>query len=303
MPLQSTDCSRIHKPVMVRELIALLCPQPDGVYVDATVGLGGHSLEILRRLGVSGRLIGIDRDERALEVAKELLFDSRVTLLKAKFSELETVLKELKVERVRGVLFDLGVSMMQLKDYSRGFSFFSDSRLDMRMDTDSSLSAWDVVNTYDEERLYRIFKEYGEEVFARKVAKEIVRARQRRKIETCKELSEIICQVVPRQGRIHPATKVFQAIRIEVNRELEELKEGLRQAVKVLDRGGRLCVLSYHSVEDRIVKSFLKEEEAKGTLRILTKKPLFPSIEEIRENPSSRSARLRGGEKHEIFSN
>lgn len=297
MPLLNTDYKKKHIPVMVKEVIELLSPIENGTYVDATLGAGGHSLEILKKLNTQGRLIGIDRDHRAIEIARHVLDDQRVELVKAKFSQLEEVLKSLNIEKINGIIFDLGVSMMQLKDFERGFSFHSESRLDMRMDTNTLLTAWDVVNTYSEDSLTRIFREYGDEVYGRKIAKAIVNRRQRGTIDTCKELAELISSIVPRRSKIHPATKVFQAIRIEVNREIDELKEGLAQATKLLHSGGRLCIISYHSVEDRIVKNFLREEEKRGNLRILTKKPLFPTIEEIRKNPSARSARLRGGEK------
>lgn len=297
MALLSTDYKQIHIPVMIKEVIELLNPVPDGFYVDATVGCGGHSMEILKKLGINGRLVGIDRDESAIEIASELLNDERVILKRASFSLLGKILKELGIESIDGIIFDLGVSMLQLKDLSRGFSFYSEEKLDMRMDKTASLTAWDVVNKYSEKELERIFKEYGEELFSRKIAREIVRQRSKKTIDTCKELAELIKRIIPRHGRLHPATQVFQAIRIEVNREIDELREGLLQAVELLKSGGRICVISYHSGEDRVVKNFFKEEERKGTLRILTKKPLLPSLEEVSKNPSARSARLRGGEK------
>ncbi|MCS7215575.1 MAG: 16S rRNA (cytosine(1402)-N(4))-methyltransferase RsmH, partial [Thermodesulfovibrio sp.] len=190
-----------------------------------------------------------------------------------------------------------GVSMLQLKDMDRGFSFFSEERLDMRMDQTEKLTAWEVVNKYPEQRLAQIFRDYSDELFANKIAREIVRQRGRKTIDTCKELADLIKKNIPKYGRLHPATKIFQAIRIEVNREFEELKEGLSQAVELLKSGGRICVISYHSGEDRIVKELFREHQRKGILKILNKKPFFPSLEEVAKNPSARSARLRGGEK------
>lgn len=297
MGLPSTDYKKMHIPVMVNEVISLLAPEQDGVYVDMTVGCGGHSFEILKKLGPDGKLIGIDRDASAIACAKEILNDPRVFLVNAKFSELKKVLSNLNIETVNGVLFDLGVSSLQIKNFSRGFSFHSEQRLDMRMSQTNGLTAWEVVNQYPKNKLEQIFRDYGEEPFARRVAKEIVKRRAKKTIDTCKELAEIIEKTIPRRGKIHPATQIFQAIRIEVNRELEELKEGLRNAVEVLKKGGRICVISYHSGEDRIVKNFLREEEKRGFIKVITKKPLFPSLEEVAQNPSSRSARLRGGEK------
>lgn len=297
MPLLSMESKRIHIPVMVEEVIQLLNLKEDGIYVDATLGCGGHSVEIFMRLGSMGRLIGLDRDERAIECAKEVISDERVILKKSKFSQIKEILYEIGIEKIDGILFDLGVSMLQLKDLSRGFSFHSDEMLDMRMDQSTTLTAWDVVNKYPEYRLIQIFKDYGDEPFARKIAREIVRQRQKRTIDTCKELADLVKRIIPRKVKIHPATQVFQAIRIEVNREIDELREGLINSIDILKKGGRICIISYHSGEDRVVKNFFKEEEIKGKILIITKKPIVPSLEEIAKNPSARSARLRGGEK------
>lgn len=296
MPSLSMDY-KIHTPVMVNEVLQILNIKEDGVYLDATVGCGGHAMEILKRLGERGRIIGLDRDDAALDCAKELLNDYRVALVKSKFSELKEVLLEKGIEKIDGILFDLGVSMLQLRDFSRGFSFYSDELLDMRMDRETSMTAWEVVNRYPQHKLEQIFRDYGDEPFARKVAREIVRYRHKKTIDTCKELAELIRKSIPRRGKTHPATQIFQAIRIEVNKEFEELKEGLSQAIELLSKDGRICVISYHSGEDRMVKNFFREEEAKGMLRIITKKPLLPTLEEVTRNPSSRSARLRGGQK------
>lgn len=297
MPLLSMEYKSIHTPVMVEEVIQLLNIKKDGVYVDATLGCGGHSLEILNRLSPNGILIGLDRDERAIECAKEFINDRRAILKKANFSQLKEALYEIGVEKVDGILFDLGISMLQIKDLSRGFSFYSDEILDMRMDQSTSLTAWNVVNKYPEYKLIQIFKDYGDEPFARKIAREIIRQREKKTIDTCKELADLVKRIIPKKGKTHPATQIFQAIRMEVNKEREELREGLKVAVELLKKGGRIVLISYHSGEDRIVKNFLKEEEKKGNLLIITKKPIVPSLEEITKNPSSRSARLRGGEK------
>lgn len=298
MPLLSMESrKKIHIPVMVAEVVQILNIKENGIYVDATLGCGGHSLEILKRLGSMGRLIGFDRDERAIECVKEFTNDERLVLKKVGFSQIKEALYEIGVEEIDGVILDLGVSMLQLKDLSRGFSFHSEEMLDMRMDQSTSLTAWDVVNKYPKYKLIQIFRDYGDELFASKIAREIVRHRQKKTIDTCRELADLVKTIIPKKAKIHPATQVFQAIRMEVNRELDELREGLTNSLKMLKKGGRICVISYHSGEDRVVKNFFKEEEKKGNILIITKKPLFPSLDEIAKNPSARSARLRGGEK------
>lgn len=276
---------------MFRQVMDFLNLREDGTYVDATVGLGGHSEEILRRIGPGGRLIGTDRDEAALMMAAERLRDGRCTIKKAHFSGIHEALGGLKVD---GILFDLGVSMMQLKQEQRGFSFLRDEPLDMRMDTAQELTAEKIVNSYPEKELRRILTEYGEERLSAKIARRIV---SERPIRTTGELAGIAERAYGKRGRIHPATRTFQAIRIAVNRELDEIGEGLRAASDMLRQGGRLVIVSYHSLEDRVAKNFMKEAARQGVMRILTKKPLTPSLEEIRENPSSRSAKLRAGEK------
>ena len=282
---------------MVKEVIKVLNPIPGGTYVDATIGPGGHSEVILELIGTRGKLIGIDRDNEALRAAQKRLSDKRVILKKGNFSDMEKLLGEDGITEVDGILFDLGLSMIQLKDPDRGLSFTSDKRLDMRMDKDQDLSAWDVVNRYSEKELGKILREFGEERLSRKISGAIVRERRRGPIETCSELSEIVERVYGRRGRFHPATKTFQALRIWVNKELDELQKGLVCSVKILKRGGRLCVISYHSLEDRIVKHFIVRGSKEGSLKVLTRKPMTPGSEEIRSNPSSRSAKLRAAEK------
>ncbi len=282
---------------MCGEVIEVLAPVEGGIYVDATVGLGGHSEMILEKIGQSGRVVGIDRDENALARAAERLRDDRLILKKGSFSDMETILHSEGIAGADGVLLDLGVSMMQLKDLDRGFSFLSNERLDMRMDRSQELSAWDVVNGYPEKELVRILKEYGEEYRAMKIVRSIMQYRNKKRIDTCAELAEIIFRATGRTGKVHPATKTFQALRIEVNRELDELKKGLDASVRILKKGGRLCVISYHSLEDRVVKHFIRDNAKAEIVNPLQKKPLTPGIAEIRANPSSRSAKLRGAEK------
>lgn len=287
----------VHVPVLLEEAMSLLSVREGGIYVDGTVGLGGHSAEIVSRLGAGGRLIGIDRDEEALLYAGVRLGNGRVILRKGTFSMVRSILQEHSIGAVDGVLLDLGVSMLQMRDRMRGFSFASHERLDMRMDASGPVTAWDVVNTAAESDIERILVEYGEERQARRIAGAIVNGRRKGPIDTCSDLADIVARAIPRRGRIHPATKTFQALRIEVNDELGELRRGLDASVAVLKPGGRLCVISYHSLEDRIVKRFLRAQERDGTVRILTKKTVKPTLRETRMNPSSRSAKLRGAER------
>jgi len=282
---------------MLREAIEALNPRPGGIYVDATVGTGGHSEEVLKFISSEGKLIGIDRDNEALKVAQKRLSDKRVILKKGNFSDMESLLSEYGIFEVDGVLFDLGVSLLQLKNLERGFSFTSDRRLDMRMDQDQKFSAWNVVNKYPENELERVFMEFGEERFSKKIAKSIVRWRGKKTIDTCYELAQIVQKIYGGRGRIHPATRIFQALRIEVNREIDELRAGLDSSLRLLKKAGRLCIISYHSLEDRVVKHFLANGSKKGLLKVITKKPVMPSPEELRLNPSSRSAKLRGAER------
>lgn len=274
----------------------LLKPESGGTYVDATIGLGGHAEEILRHIG-EGSLIGIDRDEETLKMAESRLSDKKVILKRGRFSDISTLITETGISKVDGILFDLGTSMFHLKTPERGFSFLSEELLDMRMDIKQSLTAGNVVNKYPEKEIDRILWEYGEERLSRKIAKAIINYRNKKKIETCAELSDIVCSVYKGRGKTHPATKTFQALRIAVNDELNELKKGLDASKGILKSGGRLCVISYHSLEDRIVKNFMRDSRKEGIFNVLTKKPLVASYEEIRLNPSARSAKLRGAEK------
>ena len=287
----------VHLPVLLREVLESLNPGPGGTYVDATIGLGGHAEEILKFIGSEGRLIGIDKDEEALKIIEKRLSDRRVILKMGNFSDMESLLCQESISEVDGILFDLGVSMLQLKNLERGFSFISDKPLNMRMDKRQKISAWDVVNKYPEKELERILREFGEEHLSRKIATAIVRWRGKKPINTCSELSKIVEGVYGRRGRFHPATKTFQALRIEVNSELEQLRAGLDASLRLLKKNGRLCVISYHSLEDRIVKKFLVDNAKKGFVKIITKKPKTACPEELSLNPSSRSAKLRAAER------
>lgn len=283
---------------MVGEVVEFMDVHPGGIYLDATLGLGGHSEEILRRIGPEGRLIGIDRDEEALMAARmRLKDDHRFASCKSRFSDMDAVAREFGLEgRLNGVLMDLGVSMFQLKGEGRGFSFNTDEPLDMRMDRAGERTAADIVNTYPERELERIIREYGEDYRARRIAKFIVERRVKTPFATCRELAETVYSALGRSGRTHPATRTFQALRIELNEELKELADALKRAVSILAPQGRLVVISYHSLEDRIVKHFFKEEGHRGLLQVLTKKPLTPSDAETGANPSARSAKLRAVE-------
>jgi len=283
----------MHIPVLLEESTDLLLGNGRKLYVDCTIGLGGHTRRILEK-NSQAFVIGIDRDPYALEMAQENLkdFEGRYSLYHANFSDLDEVLKIEGLSQVDGFLFDLGISMLQLKS-PRGFSIQRDEPLDMRMNPEDRLSAYQVVNNYSERDLERIFKEYGEEPYAKRIARAIVLARAKKPIETTLELVEIITSVLPyKGGRIHPATRVFQAIRIEVNEELKSLEIALRKTLDFLRSGGRVVVISFHSLEDRIVKNFIKTH-----LKPLTKKPITPTMEEVKKNPASRSAKLRAGEK------
>ncbi|MBI4826818.1 MAG: 16S rRNA (cytosine(1402)-N(4))-methyltransferase RsmH [Nitrospirae bacterium] len=286
-----------HVPVMPGEVLEALNIKDSGIYVDATVGLGGHAELILNNAKV-GALIGIDRDEAAIESARERLKDfTNVYFAKESFSNIKAAVSSLGYGAVDGILLDIGVSTMQLKADGRGFSFMKDEPLDMRMDKSQKLSAKEVVNSYHEKDLADLIFVFGEERFSRRIAKAIVNERRKKRIETCSELAAIIENSLKGRGRIHPATKTFQALRIEVNKELDELSAGISSGADMLNPGGRLCVLSYHSLEDRIVKNAFKKLANDGIFHIITRKPLVASRQEIRSNPPSRSAKLRVAER------
>ena len=308
--------SLTHRPVLLDECIDALAIRPDGVYLDGTLGRAGHSEQIAKRLE-TGLLIGVDRDEAALEAAKLRLrpYDGRVRLVHSNFSALDQILDSLRLERIDGMLFDLGVSSPQLDDASRGFSYMADAPLDMRMDRAARLTAHEIVNTWPESELRRILYEYGEERYAPRIAAAICRSRAQAPIETTLALVELIRSAMPPQAlreKQHPAKRSFQAIRIAVNDELSSVAQMLRQASDRLKPGGRLAVITFHSLEDRIVKNAMADE-AKGCicppefpvcvcgrkprLRVLTRKPITPGAQELEENPRSRSAKLRVAER------
>lgn len=285
-----------HLPVMTREVVEYLNPKEGGAYIDATVGPGGHAEEILRRLGESGVLLCIDRDAEAISEAHERL-GGKCRFIQERFSKMNEAARGMGVSQVDGVLFDFGLSMLQLREPSRGFGFDADAPLDMRMDRRDGITAGDIVNSWPEKEIERVLREYGEEKRARKVASTIARKRKQSPIGSCRELAGVVVAALGgRRGRVHPATRTFQALRIAVNDELGEIERGLSAALDILAPAGRLVAISYHSLEDRAVKQFMRNQERAGRLRVLTKKPVTPARDEILNNPSARSAKLRAGE-------
>jgi 16S rRNA (cytosine1402-N4)-methyltransferase len=290
-----------HFPVLVEEVIEFLNPHPHGIYVDCTLGGAGHALKILERSSPTGRLIGIDRDEEAIEEAHKRLkpYEARTTIIHGNFSELGEILRGLNIGKVDAILLDLGVSHHQLIDGERGFSFQSEGPLDMRMDRTQGEPASKLINTLSQGELERILRRYGEGRWARRIAKAIVRYRQKNPILTTTQLRDIILSAVLKPPRrIHPATKAFQAIRIAVNDELNNLGKVIRDGIPLVKSGGRLCIISFHSLEDRIVKeTFRQYQKPPALIAIVTKKPISPSRGEISENPRARSAKLRVAER------
>jgi len=291
-----------HIPVLLEEVVDNLSPEVGDLIVDATLGEGGHSREILNRIVPGGHLIAIDKDEAVIERARERLrqFDGKFTCVKGDFRHIGDILKAQGVDEIDGALFDLGMSSFQLDDPERGFSFLQDGPLDMQFGADSGISATEIVNKYGQERLADIIKNFGDERHAKLIAKTICSERKKKKISTTKELSYIITRAVGKKYRtqkLHPAARTFQAIRICANDELEAAEEGIVEAVEYLKPGGRVCVISFNSLEDRIVKNLFRERKKEGILKIITKKPLVPSTDEIRSNPRARSAKLRVAER------
>lgn len=302
-----------HTSVLLEETIENLNIKPDGIYLDGTLGGGGHSYEIAARLDKGGRLIGIDQDEDAIRAAgKRLeLFADRVTLIRDNYCNAGEVLKQLGIEKVDGIVLDLGVSSFQLDNAERGFSYKVDAKLDMRMDKRQDLSAMEIVNDYPETELFRIIRDYGEEQFAKNIAKHIAAARRDKPVRTTEELNEIIRASIPAKMRKtggHPSKRTFQAIRIECNRELEVLKSSLDQLIEMLNPEGRICVITFHSLEDRIVKSIFRRNENPCTCppdfpvcicgqvskgKVVSRKPILPSKDELAANKRSKSAKLR----------
>ena len=306
-----------HKSVLLWETIEGLKIKPDGVYVDGTLGGGGHSAEIVARLHGGGRLIGIDQDEAAIEAAGRKLsgFGEKVLVVRDNYRNTKTVLARLGISGIDGMMLDLGVSSYQLDTKERGFSYRYDTPLDMRMDMRQNFSARDIINGYSEMELYRVIRDYGEDKFAKNIAKHIVKAREKKPIETTGELNEIIRAAIPAKMRVeggHPSKRTFQAIRIECNRELEVLKESIEELIELLKQGGRLCIITFHSLEDRIVKTAFKTAQnpcicppgfpvcvcgRKSKGKVVTGKPILPGEEELKENTRSKSAKLRIFEK------
>ncbi len=309
-----------HTPVLLEEAVESLQVSPDGIYVDGTLGGGGHSFEIARRLSKGGRLIGIDQDAAAIEAAAKRLgeFGDRVTIIRSNYVRMKEKLGELGISSVDGILLDLGVSSFQLDDAQRGFTYRDEQApLDMRMDQRRELTAREVVNSYSVEDLTRILREYGEERFAVRIAQRIDAQRKQKPIETTGELTQIIKAAIPAKARAegrHPARRTFQAIRIEVNGELRVLEESLNQMISILNPGGRICIITFHSLEDRIVKDAFRTAQdpcicppefpvcvcgRKSQGKVITRKPILPSVEETERNPRAKSAKLRVFEKKE----
>ena len=302
-----------HKSILLNECMEGLFIKEDGIYVDGTLGGGGHSFHILERLGERGRLIGIDQDEDAIKAATKRLeaFANKVTIVRDNYEHFQTILSTLSIPKVDGILLDLGVSSYQFDEADRGFSYRFDAPLDMRMDRRQDFTAKDLINNYSEQELYHIIRDYGEDKFARNIAKHIVKEREKKPIETTFELSEIISHAIPMKMRVqggHPAKKTFQAVRIALNRELEVLEESIEGMIKALKPEGRLCIISFHSLEDRIVKKAFRTAEdpcicpkdfpictcgRKSLGRVISKKAIIPSDLEMEENPRARSAKLR----------
>ncbi|MBP3459238.1 MAG: 16S rRNA (cytosine(1402)-N(4))-methyltransferase RsmH [Lachnospiraceae bacterium] len=302
-----------HKSVLLNETIEGLQIKPEGIYVDGTLGGGGHALEVVKRLTGQGRFFGIDQDYAAIEAAGERLKDysEKVTIIRDNYENAVSDLRNAGIAGVDGIVLDLGVSSYQLDTVERGFSYKYDTALDMRMDTRQSLSAKEIVNEYAQTDLARIIRDYGEDRFANNIARHIVKAREEKPIETTFQLNEIIKEAIPAKMRAtggHPSKRTFQAIRIECNRELEVLKNSLEEMITFLNPGGRICIITFHSLEDRIVKSAFKKQENPCTCppgfpvcmcgkeplgKVITRKPILPSEEEMEENSRSKSAKLR----------
>ena len=302
-----------HKSVLLEETIEGLRVKPDGIYVDGTLGGAGHAREVCQRLTAKGRFIGIDQDQDAIVAASERLaaYGDRVTIIRSNYCYMANELKNLGIHQVDGILLDLGVSSYQLDNEERGFTYRADAPLDMRMDQRQSRTAADIINGYEEKELYRIIRDYGEDKFAKNIAKHIVAARQQKPVETTGELTEIIRRAIPMKIQAaggHPAKRTFQAVRIELNRELDVLRESLDGMIDMLGDGGRICVITFHSLEDRIVKTIFRKNEnpctcppdfpvcvcgKKSKGRVITRKPILPGEEELSENSRSKSAKLR----------
>ena len=290
----------MHVPVLLNQVIKIFNPQSNENFIDATVGEAGHTLCLLQKTDPSGKVLGIDLDAETLKAAEGKLraYNNRVVLVKNNFKNLESIVDQYKFKEINGILFDIGMSSRELEESGRGFSFQKDEPLLMNFGEDALLTAEQIVNNWPVDDLKRIFEEYGEERFSQQIAEKIVSGRQTKPIKTTFDLVEIIKSAVPKKyqsGRLHPATRVFQALRIAVNDELNNLRSGLEAALKILESGGKIIVISFHSLEDRIVKNFFRDHKA--ILNIITKKPAIPAKVEILNNPRARSAKLRAAQK------
>lgn len=303
----------VHKSVLLNETVDSLNIKPNGIYIDGTLGGGGHAYEVCKRLGEHGRFIGIDQDAEAIEAAGLRLaeFGDKVTIVRSNYVDIDNILKSLNISKVNGIMLDLGVSSHQLDTVERGFSYKENAPLDMRMDVRNPMTAKDIVNNYSEMELYRVIRDYGEDKFAKNIAKHIVNARKEKEIETTYELNDIIKAAIPMKMRVnggHPAKKTFQAIRIELNKELEVLNNSIDKMIDLLDGGGRLSIITFHSLEDRIVKTRFRNNEnpcicpsdfpvcvcgKKSKGKVITRKPIVPSEQEIIENKRAKSSKLR----------
>lgn len=303
----------VHKSVLLNETVDSLNIKPNGIYIDGTLGGGGHAYEVCKRLGEHGRFIGIDQDAEAIEAAGLRLaeFGDKVTIVRSNYVDIDNILKSLYISKVNGIMLDLGVSSHQLDTVERGFSYKENAPLDMRMDVRNPMTAKDIVNNYSEMELYRVIRDYGEDKFAKNIAKHIVNARKEKEIETTYELNDIIKAAIPMKMRVnggHPAKKTFQAIRIELNKELEVLNNSIDKMIDLLDDGGRLSIITFHSLEDRIVKTRFRNNEnpcicppdfpvcvcgKKSKGKVITRKPIVPSEQEIIENKRAKSSKLR----------
>ncbi|MDP2922046.1 MAG: 16S rRNA (cytosine(1402)-N(4))-methyltransferase RsmH [Candidatus Omnitrophota bacterium] len=291
-----------HNPVLLKETIDFLGLAPGQIIVDATIGGAGHSFEILKKITPGGMLVGIDSDEETLRLASERLrpFEGSFKLINKNFRYLREILKSIGVEKSHGIIFDLGISSIQMESWQRGFSIKNDGPLDMRMDRSQSITAKDLVNGLSERELSEILRDLGEERFHKRIARGIIEARRKKEISTTSELTEVILGSLPyinNKYKIHPATRSFQAIRIKVNDELGSVSEALAQLPEIIEKSGRACVISFHSLEDRIAKNTFKEFKASGVFNILTKKPVIAGEDELAVNPRSRSAKLRAVER------
>lgn len=303
----------VHKSVLLDETVNSLNVKPDGIYIDGTLGGGGHAYEVCRRLGEHGRFIGIDQDAEAIEAAGLRLasFGDKVTIVRSNYVDIDNILKNLNIEKVNGIMLDLGVSSHQLDTVERGFSYRENAPLDMRMDIRNEMTAKDIINNYSEMDLYRVIRDYGEDKFAKNIAKHIVNARKEKEIETTYELTDVIKAAIPMKVRMnggHPAKKTFQAIRIELNKELDVLNNSIDKMIDLLADEGRLSIITFHSLEDRIVKTRFKTNEnpctcppdfpvcvcgKKSKGKVITRKPIIPDEQEIEENKRSKSSKLR----------